>query len=151
MAGKAGRSGRKPGALSWHQNAAARAGHRLNVLIEMWLACAPEPRSTVPPKIMRDLALQAIREELDLINLGEDVLTIDEVVRLLLLDDDDPELRRTPGVVVVDVDAVLAGSRRQAPKGPSLRRKVRQRLDSDDHYAQYLVRISNAWRSPQGC
>ena len=38
MAGKPGRSGRRPGSLSWSKNPVARAGHHLNVLIEMWLA-----------------------------------------------------------------------------------------------------------------
>jgi hypothetical protein len=118
------------------------------VLVEHRLALAPERRFTVPPTDRYRLALQAIREELDLINLGEAVLTIDEVVRLLLLDDDDPELRRTPGVEAVDVDAVLAWSRRQAPKGPSLRRKV-GRAGPDPH-AEYVARIENAWQA-KGC
>jgi hypothetical protein len=121
MAGKAGRSGRPPGAQSWHHNATARCGHRLNVLIELWLAPAPERRFTVPPKIKRALAERAIRETLD-----------NEI--------------ESPEVVAVDVDDVLAWSRRQAPDGPSLRRKVR----GPDAYDQYVARISNAWRSPQG-
>ena len=155
MVGKAARSGRKPGAkTSWRKNVTALCRDWFNIRIEEWLvkasAFASEPRRTVPPKIRRALAERAILEVLDGIELEKDneVLTLDKVHRLLLLDDDDPELRRTPGVVVVDVDAVLAGSRRQAPKGPSLRRKVRQRPDPDDPYAQYLARISNAWRSP---
>jgi hypothetical protein len=119
MAGKAGRSGRKKGALSWYQNPVARCGHRLNVLIEMHLALAPERGFTVPPKTKRALAERAMRD-----------------VRQM-----------HPKVGAVDVDAVLAWSRRQAPKGPSLRRKVRP--DPDDQYAQYLARISSAWRSPQ--
>jgi hypothetical protein len=153
MVGKASRSGRKPGAkTNWRKNVTALCRDWFNIRIEEWLvkasAFAPEPRHTIPPKFKRPLAERAIREVLDGIDLEEELLTMDEVVRLLLLDDDDPELRRTPGVVAVDVDAVLAGSRRQAPKGPSLRRKVRQRPDPDDPYAQYLARISNAWRSP---
>jgi hypothetical protein len=108
MAGKAGRSGRKPGALSWHQNVVARCGHRLNVLIEHRLALAPQRRFTVPPKIMRDLALQAIQLERDCM-IGLEKLKNPEAVAK---------------VEAVDVDAVLAWSRRQAPKGPSLRRKV---------------------------
>jgi hypothetical protein len=127
MAGKAGRSGRKPGALSWHQNVVARCGHRLNVLIEHWLAGAPERRFTVPPKIMRALALQAIREELD--NMIEWEKLVDPAA-----------------AAAIDVDAVLAWSRRQAPKGPSLRRKVRG-PDPDDPYAQYCARIENAWQA----
>jgi hypothetical protein len=147
MAGKAGRSGRKPGSkTSWHKNVTALCGNRLNILIVWWLKKAilflPEPRHTVPPKPKAALAQQAILEVLDMIELEDhEVLTIDEVVRLIL--DDDPELRRTPGVVAVDVDAVLAWSRRQAPKGPSLRRRVRG--PDPDPYAQYVERLSNVW------
>jgi hypothetical protein len=153
MAGKASRSGRKPGAkTNWRKNVTALCRDWFNIRIEEWLvkvsAFASKPTRTVPPKFKRALAERAILEVLAGIDLEEDVLTIYEVVRLLLLDDDDPELRRTPGVVAVDVDAVLAGARRQAPKGPTLRRKVRQRPDPDDPYSQYLDRISNAWRSP---
>jgi hypothetical protein len=79
----------------------ARCEQRLNVLIEWWLACAPERRFTVPPKIKRDLAERAIRQQL--YNETE-----------------------SPEVVAVDVDEVLAWSRRRAPDGPSLRRKVRR-------------------------
>jgi hypothetical protein len=144
MAGKAARSGRKKGALSWFQNPTARCGHRLNVLMEQWLALAPERRFTAPPKIRRALAERAILEVLDMIELeGHEVLTIDKVVRLILDDGPPPELRRTWGVVAVDVDAVLAWSRRQAPKGPSLRRRVRG-LDPDP-YDEYVKRLSNAW------
>jgi hypothetical protein len=133
------------------KNVTALCRDQFNIRIEEWLvkasAFSSELRRTVPPKIKRALAERTIREVLHMIDLEEEVMTIDEVVRLIL--DNDPELRRqTSRVVAVDVDAVLAGSRRQAPKGATLRRTVRQRLDPDDHYAQYLARLSNAWRSP---
>jgi hypothetical protein len=65
----------------------ARCGHRLNVVIELWLALAPERRFTVPPKKKRALAERAIREQ-------------------LLAEIESPE------VADVDVDDVLAWSRR---------------------------------------
>jgi hypothetical protein len=149
MAGKAGRSGRKKGALSWHQNPTARCGHALNAAVELWLALVTERRFTMPPKIRRFTAQNVTRQTLcNEIELEQDpeVLTIDDVDKVLrLIRDNDPQLRRTPGVVVIDVDDVLAWSRRQAPDGPSLRRKVR----GPDAYDQYVSRISNAWRSPQ--
>jgi hypothetical protein len=143
MAGKAGRSGRKKGVLSWHKNVAARCGHRLNLLIELWLAFAPERCFTVPPKIKRALAEQAIRWELDMIELDPEnpaevvIVDVEPVAYPSLL----------PGWHRFSRDDVLAWSRRQAPKGPSLRRKVRG--PDPDPYAEYVARISNAWRSPR--
>jgi hypothetical protein len=96
--------------------------------MEEWLALAPERVFTVPPKIKRALAERAIREVL---------------YNMIELEDRNPKV--VAKVVFVEVDAVLAWSRRQAPKGPSLHRKVRQ---GPDPYAQYVARISNAWRSP---
>ena len=107
MAGKAGRSGRKKGTLSWYQNATARCGHALNTVIELWLALAPERRFTVPPKIKRDLAERAIRETLD-----------NEI--------------ESPEFVAVNVDDVLAWSRRQVRDERSLRRKARRLRDDED-------------------
>jgi len=121
MAGKKGRSGRPPGALSWHQHATARCGHALNAAVELWLALVPERRFTMPPKIRRFTAQNVIRQTL-----------CNEM--------------ESPEVVAVNVEDVLAWSRRQAPDGPSLRRKVR----GPDAYDQYVARISNAWRSPLG-
>jgi hypothetical protein len=123
MAGKAGRSGRPPGTLSWHLHPTARCGNRLDVLIELWLAFAPERRFTVPPKIKRDLAERAIRETLD-----------NEI--------------ESPEFVAVNVDDVLAWSRRQAPDGPSLRRKVtRWRNDDKDTIRQHWI---VHFRNPNG-
>jgi hypothetical protein len=136
MAGKAGRSGRKKGTLSWYQNATARCGHALNTVIELWLALAPERRFTVPPKDKRALAERAIRQVLvNEIELEQDpvVLTIEGVDKVLrLIQDNDPEIRRIPGVVVIDVDDVLAWSRRQVRDERSLRRKARRLRDDED-------------------
>jgi hypothetical protein len=109
MSGKKGASGRPSGALSWHQHPTARCGHQLNVLIELWLALAPERRFTVPPKDKRVLAERAIRQVL-----------LNEI--------------ESPEVVVVDVDDVLAWSRRHntaatVEGGPTLRRVRRSRND----------------------
>jgi hypothetical protein len=148
MAGKKGRSGRPPGTLSCHMHPTARCGMQLNALIEMWLALTPGRRHTVPPRRKRAMAECAIREvlfnEIELEQAPE-VLTKDVGKVLRLIQDDDPEIRQIPGVVVIDVDDVLAWSRRRAPDGPSLRRKVR----GPDAYDQYVARISNAWRLPQ--
>jgi hypothetical protein len=110
MAGKKGRSGRPRGSLSWTKNPVALAGHRLNILIEMWLAGVPLPtrpgrwlvqpterRHTVPPKIKRVLAEMAIRH-------------------VLFLDAESPAVR------YIGVDDVLTWSRRRAPN-TTLRRK----------------------------
>jgi hypothetical protein len=83
VAGRKGRSGRKPGATSWWQNPPARAGHHLNVLIEMWLGGVPIPtvpdrylmqpterKYTVPPKIKCALAEMAIAHTWRLDNHG---------------------------------------------------------------------------------
>jgi hypothetical protein len=143
MAGKKGRSGRPPGTLSWHQNVPALCGHRLNVLIEVWLALDPERRFTVPPKNKRALAVQAIRHELDMIELDP------ETPEAVVIVDIEPAERASlrPGWIRFSLADVLAWSRRKAPVGPSLRRKVRGR--GADAYDQYVARISNAWRSPQ--
>jgi hypothetical protein len=126
MAGKAGRSGRKPGALSWHQNVVARCAHRLCVLVEHYLALAPERRETVPPTDKRTLAVQAILTELDILIEQEEFV--------------DPDLVK---LVAVDVDEVLAASRRP-PRGPSLRRKVGGA--GPNAYDEYAERLSNAWK-----
>jgi hypothetical protein len=139
MAGKAGRSGRPKGSLSYLKNPTARCGHRLNVLIEQWLALAPERRFTVPPKIKASLAEQAIREELDMI--GLDPENLEEVVIVDIKPVASPSLR--PGWCRFSLHDVLAWSRRQAPKGPSLRRRVQG--PDPDPYAQYVERLSNAW------
>ena len=73
MVGVKGRSGRRPGSISYHKNPTAWAGHHFKVLIEMWLAgvsirVAPDKqllgptkhRHTVPPRIKRVLAEFAI-------------------------------------------------------------------------------------------
>jgi hypothetical protein len=79
------------------------------VLIELWLALAPERRFTVPPRDKRALAEHAIRETL-----------YSEI--------------ESPEVVAVDVDDVLAWSRRhntaaETEGGPTLRRVRRSRDD----------------------
>jgi hypothetical protein len=125
MAGKAGRSGRPKGSLSWYQNPTARAGSGLNVLVEHRLAVSAERRFTVPPKDKRALAEQAIRLERD---------SMMELEKLK-----NPEV--VAKVAAIDVDAVLAWSRRLAPQGPSLRRKV-----GPNAYDEYVERISNAWK-----
>lgn len=84
MAGKKGRSGRRPGSTSWGRNPTALAGHHLNGLIEMWLGGAPirfqtpdgererwlepptERRHTVPLRIRRVLATVAIEHTIHL-------------------------------------------------------------------------------------
>jgi hypothetical protein len=99
MTGKKGRSGRRPGSISYPNNPTALAGHHLKVLIEMWLAMQPERRFTVPPKIMRVLAQFAIRHVL---NVYADL----------------------DAVWHVEVDDVLAWARRRAPDN-TLRRKAR--------------------------
>ena len=123
MAGKKGRSGRRPvnitvdmwlagvrpGSLSWPKNPTALAGNHLNVLIELWLLGVPihvapkgwlvqptERRHTVPPKIKRALAAMAVGHVLALY----------------------PNLRRP------SVDAVIAWTRRRAPS-LTLRHAVR--------------------------
>jgi hypothetical protein len=126
MAGKRGRSGRRgniteeeflagkrPGSPSWPKHPTALAGNHLKVLIEMWLAGAPirigpdhclmpptERRYTVPPKIMRTLAIFAIRHVLNVHADSDEVWDI-------------------------DVEDVLAWARRRAPDY-TLRRKARQ-------------------------
>jgi len=122
MVGKKGHSGRPPGSISRFKNPVARCGHRLNVLIEIWLGHAPERRFTVPPKIKRALAEQAIREELDMIELDPE--NPEEVVVVDVEPVASPFLR--PGWCRFSLDDVLAWSRRRAPEGPSLRRKVRR-------------------------
>ena len=97
MPGQAGRSGRKVGSTSWWRNPVAVAGHYLNGSIEHWLACAPVRRHTVPPRVKRRLAREAI----------------EHAVRL------HPDWRQRPSV-----DQVLAWSRRLAPD-ITLRRQKR--------------------------
>lgn len=81
MAGKKGKSGRRPGSTSWWRNPAALAGHQLNAYIEAWLGGVPirvqtregdrwlmpptERRYTVPPKVKRMLAEMAINHVLN--------------------------------------------------------------------------------------
>jgi hypothetical protein len=122
MAGKKGRSGRRPGSRSWHRNPKALAGQRLNVLIEMWLAGVPiqvapnrwlvqptERRHTVPPKIKRVLA--------EIASLGRP-----------------------------DVEDVMAWSRRRAPS-VSLRRKVGVATDEREvAYRKRVQDMASAWR-----
>jgi hypothetical protein len=125
-------AGKRPGALSWPKHLTARAGNYLNVLIELWLATEPERRFTVPPKIKRVLAAYACKRVIEIeIELEQhpEVLTIDGVDKILRLIKDTTTplnyLQRTPGVVVIDVDDVLAWSRRLAPD-ITLRRKARR-------------------------
>jgi hypothetical protein len=126
MAGKAGRSGRPKGSFSFQMNLTARCAHRLSVLVEHYLALAAERRETVPPTDKRTLAVQAILTELDIMIEQEKLV--------------DPDLVK---LVAVDVDAVLAASRRP-PRGPSLRRKVG--AAGPNAYDEYVERISNAWK-----
>lgn len=149
MAGKKGRSGRRPvnitvemwragvrpGSPSWPKNPTALAGNHLNVLIERWLAGVPiqvgpdrwlkpptERRYTVPPKIKWLLAVMAIRHVM---------MTDCEVDRVRTL----------------DVADVLKWARRRAPI-ITLRRPVRlkPRDEREAAYREYLDDLATAWK-----
>ena len=131
MAGKKGRSGRRPGSFSWSRSPTAFAGHHLNVLIELWLGGVPIPtrpgrwlpqpterRYTVPPRIKRVLALMAIEHAMGLY----------------------PHLGRP------EVAAVLAWARRRAPS-ITLRRPARAKPDARERaYRAVGRRLANAWK-----
>jgi hypothetical protein len=141
MAGTKGRSGRRPGSLSWPRNPVALAGNHLNVLIEMWLGGAlikiqndperwlvppTERRFTVPPNVMQLLARFAIEHVLA-VNTG---------------------LKR-PADDQSFVDQVLLWARRRAPP-ITLRRKAG--LISDERevaYQAYLDDLTNSWKGDQ--
>jgi hypothetical protein len=141
MAGTKGRSGRRPGSISWPRNPVALAGNHLNVLIEMWLGGVPikiqneperwlpqptERRFTVPPKVMRVLARIAI----------EQVLAVN--ARLKRRADDQSFL-----------DQVLLWARRRAPS-LTLRRKAGSILDERQvAYQAYLDDLTNSWKGDQ--
>jgi hypothetical protein len=122
MAGKKGRSGRRKGSLSWSKTPAALAGHYLNGLIEMWLACVPIPmrpdwwavptgrRHTVPPEIKRALAQAAIEYVVRL-----DAKAIEQAI--------EQGRSHGPPITRPSTDQVLAWSRRRAP-AVTLRRKA---------------------------
>ena len=135
MAGKKGKSGRRPGSTSWWRNPAALAGHQLNAYIEAWLGGVPirvqtregdrwlmpptERRYTVPPKVKRMLAEMAINHVLDSY----------------------PNLKRTT------IEQVLAWSKRQAPS-VTLRRQARAkpRDETEIAYREMIERLENAWK-----
>ena len=129
MAGKAGRSGRPPGALSWYRNPTARCGHALNAAVELWLALVPERRFTMPPKIRRFTAQNVIRQTL-----------CNEI--------------ENSEMAVVDVDDVLAWSRRhntaaKVEGGPTLRRvRGSPKSIKDAAYEEYVKNLVGAWREP---
>jgi hypothetical protein len=123
MVGKKGRSGRRPGSRSL-SNPVAFAGHHLAVLIEMWLASAPERRRTIPPKIKRGLAKKAISHIVEL-----------------------QRHRRGAKVYEPDIDDVLQYVRRRAP-ALSLRDKKRQPYADPREAAFRLLelRTRHGWR-----
>ena len=178
MSGKKGRSGRRPGSISYPKNPTALAGHHLKVLIEMWLAgvpirigdrylvpeserrhtVPPERRHTVPPKIMRVLAEVAIGHMLNVtrgltrLSPGLTRLDVDEVRRRRAASRtplNEREFERETAYQEF-VDKVLAWARRRAP-GSTLRRVVRS-TPLDEREATYRScneDAANAWKGKQ--
>jgi hypothetical protein len=132
MTGKKGRSGRRPGSLSWWRNPTALAGYHLNVLIETWLAGVPiqvgpnrwlkqptDRRYNVPPRVMSVLVELAIE------HVGK-------------------TYGRRPNSA-----AVRDWARRRMPS-PTLRRKVRSTVDEREAaYQEYDERMTQAWNGEQ--
>jgi hypothetical protein len=121
MAGRKGRSGRRPGSRSWMKSPTALAGYHFSILCEIWLARAPVRRYTVPLPIKRRLAALAIEHVQSLLN--------------------------SPMPQIVQV---LAWARRRAPHG-TLRRRRGTRLSPAEQAAEnaYAARnewLANAWK-----
>jgi hypothetical protein len=97
-------AGKRPGTPSWPKHPTAVAGTHLLSLMEIWLATSIEESHTVPPKVMRVMALAAIRH----------------VIQVY----DCHALWESDAVVSLDVAEVIAWAHRRAPDN-TLRRKKR--------------------------
>ena len=145
MAGRKGRSGRRPGPIGYHSKPIASAGRYLEVLIEAWLAGWPipiddghclgltgKPRS-VPRQVSRFLAKAAIEKAVQLD-------AEDAAFRCIKRE---PMKRPT-------VEQVLRWTRRRAPAF-TLRRKRNPAGDEREAaYREYLLWTTNAWKSASG-
>jgi hypothetical protein len=142
MAGKKGRSGRRPGSRSL-SNPVALAGHHLAVLIEMWLARAPikvapnrrpKRRRTIPPKIKRGLAKKAIAHVVELASLRVG------------------HRRGAKDFYEPDIDDVLQYARRRAP-AVTLRDDKKRQSHADPREAAFRLlelRARHGWRLGRG-
>jgi hypothetical protein len=174
--------GRPRGTRSWSRNEANVAAHHAGVLLEVWLAGAPiseiervllpwlaktpnyptyraiveecwrhrgsERRYTVPSPIKRKLCRLAILHIMELrlerIEFFECQSNKTKAIEQLI---------KTP-----DVDKVLEIVNKQAPQGPSLRRKARDRRGQHQNvastdarqaaYDAYVHELENSWRRP---